>query len=216
MELDLFDFARGAPAAATPALGAVWEEPGNTVWGRAWLENVSRLCAPRYTSELAFGEKLLKTGRLQACRVRRAHAQATFFNREGGTVLVNLEVRPLSSGQWLAIERLCDPCGDDLFTSDDLPDEVVARLLGQPDGLLPELKDLTFSCSHCRSPFCLYRAAALLAVATAFDQRPIKLFELRGATREQLFMRAAQQAPDESVERIADGDLAALFGIELV
>ena len=214
--MDLFDYAKNTPVVAKTAPGILWEEPGNTVWGRAWLANVSRLCTPRYTSELGFAEKLLKSGRLQACRVRRTHAQATFTNLAGGTALVNLAVRPLSPGQWLAIERLCDRCGDGLFASDDLPDEVESLLFGQPDGLLPELKDLTFSCSHCRSPFCLYRAAALLAVASEFDRKPIKLFELRGATRELLFMRAAQQSPDEADTRIAEDDLSSLFGIELV
>ena len=216
MEMDLFDFARSNPVDADPAADAIWEEPGNTVWGRAWLADVRRLCTPRYASELAFGEKLLKSGRMRSCRVRGAHAQTTFTNREGGTALVNLAVRPLSPEQWLAIERLCDRCGDSLFASDDLPDEVMSRLFGQPDGLLPELTDLSFSCSHCRSPFCLYRAATLLAVATEFDRKPIKLFELRGATRELLFMRSAQQIPDEVTERIDDDDLPALFGIELV
>jgi uncharacterized Zn finger protein len=216
MELDLFDFARSNAPAAEPVRGAAWEEPGASLWGRAWLANVRRICTRKYASELAFGEKLLRAGRMQSCRVRQSHAQATFTNREGGTALVNLSVRPLSPTQWLNIESLCEQCHEALFSSDDLPDDVVASLFGQPDGLLPELKDVTFSCSHCNTPFCLYRAATLLAVATEFDLKPIKLFELRGATRERLFMRAAQQVPDNAQEQIAEDDLSALFGIDLV
>lgn len=214
--MDLFDYARSNPVVPEPVRGMVWEEPGASLWGRAWLANARRICARRYTSEMAFGEKLLRAGRMQSCRVRHAHAQATFTNREGGTALVNLAVRPLSPAQWLKLERLCERCGDALFSSDDLPDDVVGSLFGQPDGLLPELKDFTFSCSHCDTPFCLYRAATLLAVATEFDLKPIKLFELRGATRELLFMRAAQQAPENAEEQIDDDDLSSLFGIELV
>jgi len=216
MELDLFDYARSNPGTLAPAPSVDWEEPGNTLWGRAWLANVRRICARRYGSELAFGEKLLQTGRMQSCRVRRGHAQTTFTNREGGVALVNLSVRPLSPERWAKIDRLCDQCGDALFTSDDLPDPVLADLFGQPDGLLPELKDFTFSCSHCRTPFCLYRAATLLAVATEFDLKPIKLFELRGATRELMITRAAQQTPDNADEWIAGDDLSSLFGIDLV
>lgn len=215
--MDLFDYAQSHPGAANPVQPAVWEEPGTTLWARAWLANVRRLCIPRFASELSFAEKLLKAGRMRSCRVRRGHIQVTFTNYQGGMALVNLSVRPLSTDRWVKIDQLCDRCGDELFASDDLPDDVVAGLFGQPDGLLPELKDLAFSCSHCRTPFCLYRAATLLAVATEFDQRPIKLFELRGATRELMLTRTAQMTTgDDNTEQLADVDLPSLFGIDLV
>lgn len=212
--MDLFDFARDRDVKPVSSQPPTWAEPGTTLWGRAWLEHVHRLCSTKYASELAFGEKLLSAGRMQACRVRGAHTQATFSNREGGTALVNLAVKPLAPERWLAVERLCDRCGDALFSSDDLPDDVIAELFGRPGGLLPDLHDLTFSCSHCHLPFCLYRGAALLAMATVFDQKPIKLLELRGAARDLLFTRAAQQAADGDAQ-LADTDLAELFGIDL-
>ncbi len=212
--MDLFDYAREREKENRPAPPSQWEEPDTTLWGRAWLAHVHRLCTPKYASELAFGEKLLAAGRLTSCRVRSAHVQATFTNREGGTALVNLDVRPLSPRQWTALDALCERCGGDLFASDDLPDEVTSHLFEQPDGLLPELKDLVFSCSHCHTPFCLYRAATLLAVAAAFDRSPIKLFELRGAPPGLLFARSVQQS-QETGDTLADADLGALFGIEL-
>jgi uncharacterized Zn finger protein len=214
MQLDLFDFAQSRAGLAAPSPESDWEETGDTLWGRAWQANVRRICTPKYTSEMAFGERLLQAGRLQSCRVRRAHAQASFTNREGGTALVNLSVKPLTPERWLRLDRLCERCGDALFSSDELPDDIVAGLFGLPDGLLPELSDLTFSCSHCRNPFCLYRAATLLAMAAEFDRKPIKLLELRGATGDLLFMRSAQQAGDGH-ERIAEEDLSELFGIDL-
>jgi uncharacterized Zn finger protein len=215
MEMDLFDYAREREIAQKAAAQeSLWEEPGTTLWGRAWLTNIRRMCEPKYASELSFGEKLLQAGRLTSCRVRHAHVQAAFTNREGGTALVNLSVRPLSAKQWATLDALCERCGDTLLTSDDLPEDVVAGLFGHPNGLLPELKDLAFSCSHCHTPFCLYRAAALLAVAAEFDRAPIKLFELRGATPGILIARSVQQAQDEE-EAIPEADLGALFGIEL-
>lgn len=211
--MDLFDYARDRESAPAPLGNTAWEEPGETLWGRTWLENIRRVCAPKYASELAFGEKLLRAGRMQSCRVRGAHAQATFTNRDGGVALVNLTVKPLPAEAWQKIERLCDRCGDALFASDELPEDVVAELFEGPGGLLPELADLTFSCSHCHAPFCLYRAAALLALATEFEQKPIKLFELRGAPSEMLFERAAQQAP-AGEEPFGGTDLSELFGVD--
>ena len=214
MEMDLFEYAQERELPKATARSAAWEEPGATPWGRAWLDNVARICRPRYASELAFGEKLLEADRMTACRVRQAHVQAAFTNREGGTVLVNLDVRPLAAKPWAALDALCDRCGDALFTADELPDEVSAGLFGQPNGLLPELKDLSFSCSHCHTPFCLYRAATLLAAAAEFDRAPIRLFELRGAAPGTLLARAAGLARDDE-ETIPEEDLSALFGIEL-
>jgi len=215
MEMDLFDFAREHTNARAAEEKVAWETAETTLWGRVWLENVHRLCSARYISELTFGQKMLLSGRLQSCRVRQGHVQATFTNLQGGIALVNLSVRPLSPERWEEIDRLCDRCGDTLFTSDELPDDVIAGLFSQPAGLLPELNDLTFSCSHCHTPFCLYRAATLLAIATEFDRKPIKLFELRGATRERMLTRSAQQM-QEGVQPIAEADLSSLFGIEFV
>ena len=213
--MDLFDFAHEPAPKACSGREAEWDEPVNTLWGRAWLGHVQTLFGARCASELAFGEKLLAAGRLQALRVRRGHIQAAFTNREGGTALVNLDVKPLAPERWVTIDRLCDDCGENLFCSDELPDHVVQALFELPDGLLPARSDFSFSCSHCHTPFCLYRAAALFAAAAEFDRAPIKLFELRGATRELIFMRAAQQTAGDPSENIDERDVSAIFGIEL-
>jgi uncharacterized Zn finger protein len=214
MEMDLFDYAREREHLEKVARQPAWEEPGTTLWSRAWLENVHRICRSKFESELSLGERLLQAGRLTSCRVRRAHVQATFTNREGGMALVNLGVRPLPAARWAVLDALCERCGEELFTSDDLPDDVVAGLFEPSEGLLPELKDIKFSCSHCRTPFCVYRAATLLAIATEFDRAPIKLFELRGAGQCTLLARSAQQTQAED-DAIPEEDLGALFGIEL-
>lgn len=213
--MDLFEFAScSAPVVArVPQLE--WEEPGITLWSRAWLANVKRVCIPRYESMLTFGEKLLLEGRMHTCRLRGRHVQATFANREGGTVLVNMQIKALTPAQWRALEQICTQCGDDLFTSDDFSDAVVTSLFGLPNGLLPEGKEISSSCSHCSLPFCLYRAATLLAVAAELDRCPIKLFGLRGATHTFMLTHAAQQTW-ESDDQIPEADLTSIFGVELV
>ncbi len=215
MQLDLFDFASERAAERAPAPSAAWDAPESTLWGRAWLANIRRLCQPKRASELAFGEKLLAGGRLQSLHVRRGHLQGAFTNRAGGTALVNVDVKLLPASRWLALDRLSERCGDQLFTSDELPDDVLSELFGQPEGLLPDWADLAFSCSHCQSPFCLYRAATLLAATAEFDRTPIKLLELRGAAHELLLRRAAQHPP-EGADTLHEDEVASLFGIELV
>lgn len=191
-----------------------WEEPGITLWGRAWLANVKRVCT-RYDSAVRFGEKLQREGRMHTCRLRGRHVQATFANREGGTVLVNIQIKALDPTQWHVLEQICARCGDDLLTSDDLPSDVITSLFSPPDGLLPEGKEISSSCSHCSLPFCLYRAATLLAVAVELDHCPIKLFGLRGATHTFMLTHAAQQTW-EGDEQIPETDLTSIFGVELV
>ena len=215
MEMDLFEFAR-SEAAPRVQSDSQWEEPGVTLWGRMWLANVHRICA-RFSSELKFGEKLLREGRLKSCRVRPRHAQATFVNREGGTCVVNINVVfALPPDKWSAIEQVCDRYGGELFTSDEMDDDTHEALFNPSAGLLPEWQHLAFSCSHCHDPFCVYRAATMLALAAEFDRVPLRLFELRGATRELMLTRAAQQDPDASLDLIADDAVADVFGIELV
>lgn len=212
--MDLFEYATRHEVVEKQPQPPAWEDGGVTLWGRAWLANVRDICIPRFESELGFGEKLLRAGRLCSCRVRGTHLQTTFMNREGGTVLINLRVNPLAEKQWQRIEQLCKRSGDTLLTSDDLADDLTSRLLTPPDGLLPQGQDLSSSCSHCTRPFCLYRAATLLAVATEFDRSAIKLFELRGASRAFMLTHAAQQTweGDESFSR---DELMSIFGVEL-
>ncbi len=212
--MDLFEYAASRPVAAPPPQPPAWEDAGTTLWGRVWLANVRRLCLPRFDSALTFGENVLRAGRLRSCRVRGTHAQATFANREGGTVLVNLRLQPLADEQWRRIERLCGRCGDTLLSSEDVPDDVASDLFSPPDGLLPEGREIASSCSHCTRPFCLYRAAALFAVASELDRSPIKLFELRGASRTFMLTHAAQQTWEED-EPFTRDELMSIFGVEL-
>jgi hypothetical protein len=94
--------------------------------------------------------------------------------------------------------------------------------LREGDGLFPAPKEIKLSCS-CPdwADKCKHVAAALYGVGARLDEKPALLFELRGVDENQLLANAGQKlslktAVSATTKVLDDGDVAALFGLEMV
>ena len=95
--------------------------------------------------------------------------------------------------------------------------EVISR---QGTGLFPAPKQIHFRCSCPDSAsLCKHVAATLYGVGARLDTAPELLFKLCGVDAEELVSRAAAGAIAGSKavakEKVLDGDLASVFGIDL-
>jgi len=103
-----------------------------------------------------------------------------------------------------------------------LAKSVMDRVCRQGDGLFPAPDEIKLSCS-CPdwADMCKHVAATLYGVGARLDEAPRLLFVLRGVDEGELLSGSAQEmthskpAPDASAV-LNDGDVAALFGIEMV
>ena len=124
---------------------------------------------------------------------------------------------------WKAICRDCAGPIDSLveLLQGRLAKGVMDRVCREGDGLFPAPKEIKLSCS-CPdwADMCKHVAAVLYGVGARLDQAPELLFVLRGVDQNELIAGAGQDlsattAKPTSAKVLADGDVAALFGLEM-
>jgi uncharacterized Zn finger protein len=103
-----------------------------------------------------------------------------------------------------------------------LAKSVMDRVCREGDGLFPAPGEIKLSCS-CPdwAGMCKHVAAALYGVGARLDEKPQLLFVLRGVDESELLAGAGQDLPMKgaapgAAKVLDDGDVAALFGLEMV
>src|SRR5436190_7603807 len=137
------------------------------------------------------------------------------------TVTVN--IAPVTAARWKAICRDCAGTIDSLIEllQGRLSKGVMDRVCREGDGLFPAPKEIKLSCS-CPdwAEMCKHVAAVLYGVGARLDERPELLFVLRNVDEHELLASAGQdltlaQAAPSPAKVLEDGNLAALFGLEI-
>jgi uncharacterized Zn finger protein len=133
-----------------------------------------------------------------------------------------IAIASVKGPQWKAICRDCAGSIDSVveLLQGRLAQGVMDRVCRERDGLFPTPREIKLSCSCPDSArMCKHVAAVLYGVGARLDQQPDLLFVLRGVDQNELIAGAGQglaagSAPT-SVNVLQDGDMAALFGLEM-
>jgi uncharacterized Zn finger protein len=138
---------------------------------------------------------------------------------------IKVAIAPVASSRWQAICRDCAGSIDSLveLLQGRLAKGVMDRVCRQGDGLFPAPSEIKLSCS-CPdwAGMCKHVAAALYGVGARLDEQPQLLFRLRGVDENDLLAGAGADlarksaAPGSGTAKVLDdGDMAALFGLEM-
>lgn len=189
-------------------------------WGKAWCGNLERYAD--FASRLPRGRSYVRNG----CVVDLQITAGKIAAKVSGQVLydVSIFITPVIAKRWQAICRDCSGTIDSLveLLQGRLAKSVMDRVCRKGDGLFPAPDEIKLSCT-CPdwADMCKHVAAALYGVGARLDEAPRLLFALRGVDESELLVGAGQEithsipAPDASAV-LNDGDVAALFGIEMV
>jgi len=133
-------------------------------------------------------------------------------------------VAPVAKARWRAI---CGQCAGGIDSLVELlqgrfSKGVMEHLCTEGTGLFPTPAEITFTCS-CPdwASMCKHVAAVLYGVGARLDLRPELLFRLRQVDERELIASAGSGVPlsrkgPAAGKVLADGDLADVFGVELV
>ena len=188
-------------------------------WGKSWCSNLERYSD--YASRLPRGRSAMSaTDRSSTCR--SPPARSPRWSAARNSTSRRSPSRPLKRTQWKAICRDCAGSIDSLveLLQGRLAKGVMDRVCREGDGLFPAPGEIKLSCSCPDSArMCKHVAAALYGVGARLDQQPQLLFVLRGVDQNELLAGAGQglaagSAP-ASAKVLQDGDMAALFGLEM-
>ncbi len=190
-------------------------------WGNAWTENLSRFSD--YDNRLPRGRSYLRNGAVIDLEIVKGKVSALVQ----GTRLydVSIDIKALRPDIW---KSLIDDCSANITSLVDLmagrfTDPVMNRLIRSGDGLFPEKKEISFTCS-CPdyAGMCKHVAAAMMGIGVRFDDDPALFFKLRGVDPQEIITAMAGSLT--TLDTAADGDdlfsadstdLTAMFDIDL-
>ena len=189
-------------------------------WGKAWCSNLERYSD--FASRLPRGRSYVRNGCVVDLQITAGKIAAKVSGQELYDIAIS--IAPVVARRWQAICRDCSGTIDSLveLLQGRLAKSVMDRVCREGDGLFPAPDEIKLSCS-CPdwADMCKHVAATLYGVGARLDEAPRLLFVLRGVDENELLAGAGQEithskpAPDASTI-LNDGDVAALFGIEMV
>ena len=188
-------------------------------WGKAWCGNLERYSD--FASRLPRGRSYVRNG----CVVDLQITAGKIAAKVSGQKLydVSISITPVIAKRWQAICRDCSGTIDSLveLLQGRLAKSVMDRVCQEGDGLFPAPNEIKLSCT-CPdwADMCKHVAATLYGVGARLDEAPRLLFVLRGVDESELLVGTGREithskpALDASAV-LNDGDVAALFGIEM-
>lgn len=191
-------------------------------WGKAWNDNLESYSD--YANRLPRGRAYVRNGSVVDLQITGGDVRAQVMGSELYTV--NIHIAPLPRATWKAICADCAGSIDSLVAllQGRLSQAVAERVCRQQAGLFPSPREITLSCS-CpdAARMCKHVAAVLYGIGARLDAQGALVFALRGVDEAELIAHAAAggtlasaatEAPGAD-KMFADGDLSALFGLEI-
>jgi uncharacterized Zn finger protein len=189
-------------------------------WGKSCCNNLERYSD--FASRLPRGRSYVRNGCVVDLQVTAGKIAAKVSGQDLYDVAIS--IAPVTAKRWRAICRDCSGTIDSLveLLQGRLAKSVMDRVCQAGDGLFPAPEEIKLSCS-CPdwADMCKHMAATPYGVGARLDEAPRLLFVLRGVDEGELLAGTGQEmthskpAPDASAV-LNDGDVAALFGIEMV
>ena len=188
-----------------------------TFWGKSWCENLERYSDFAY--RLPRGRSYIRNGAVIDLQVAKGKIMALVAGSR--VYKIKIDIALLSARRWQAVCKDCTGSVDSLIEllQGRLEENVMRRVSREGDGLFPSPSEIKLSCT-CPdwAEMCKHVAAALYGVGARLDEEPRLLFVLRGVNEGDLVAGVSDSLslPDKKpAAAILDGDVAALFGLEM-
>lgn len=191
-----------------------------TFWGKAWSDNLESYSD--YSNRLPRGRSYVKNGSVCDLQIEAGKVTALVCGSELYEITIKIE--PLPASTWEAIKVECAGQIGSLIEllQGKLSKAVMEVVTRRDGGLFPKPREIKLDCS-CPdwADMCKHVAAALYGVGARLDLQPDLLFKLRQVDHLELITGAGAATAavgkrgGRDGRRIASGDLADVFGVEM-
>jgi uncharacterized Zn finger protein len=191
-----------------------------TFWGRAWCDHLEKFSD--YANRLPRGRTYVRNGSVCHLEITEGSVKAMVSGSE--LYHVQVTIGKLPKPKWNAVKDRCAGQIGSLLEllGGKLSENVMGVVTDRDQGLFPSPKEISLKCS-CPdwAVMCKHVAAVLYGVAARLDEQPELLFLLRGVNHEELIHTEADvlattaDGKKTDRRRIAEDDLAEVFGIEM-
>ena len=189
-----------------------------TFWGQAWCDHLESFSD--FANRLPRGRAYVRNG--SVCHLRIAEGRVEAIVSGSDLYEIEVDITPLAPKKWTQVKRHCAGQIGSLLEllQGKLSSSVMGVVTDRRKGLFPAPREISLDCD-CPdwATMCKHVAAVLYGVGARLDEQPELLFLLRGVDHEELI--TAEAAVDGVTgrrggrKRIARGDLADVFGIDL-
>ena len=186
-----------------------------TFWGKSWCVNLESFSD--YESRLPRGRTYARNGSVIDLQIKPGEITAMV---SGSSVYdISIKIDALPDTKWKALVKECSGGIESLIEllQGKFSKGVMEIITRKETGMFPKPKEIKLECS-CPdyATMCKHVAAALYAVGNRLDESPEELFILRQTNHMDLVDNTQLGImPVGATETSFDGDLSALFGIEL-
>ena len=191
-----------------------------TFWGAAWCDHLETFSD--YENRLPRGRTYVRNG--SVCHLDIAKGEVNAIVSGSELYKVRIAVKTLPKKKWIDVKDRCAGQVGSLLEllQGKLSKSVMAVVTDRNKGMFPLPHEITLKC-NCPdwAVMCKHVAAVLYGVGARLDEKPELLFLLRGVDHGELIsteagaMAAATAGTKGGHKRIADDDLADVFGIEM-
>jgi len=191
----------------------------STLWGKAWCKNLELYSNDEY--RLQRGRSYVRHGAVIDLKI--AEGKVTALVSGASLYKVEVEISAMATTNWNKLVTQCANKIDSLIEllQGKFSKGVMAIIIDPQHGLFPQPQDIKFNCSCLDwADMCKHVAAVLYGIGSRLDHKPEELFILRQADYIELISKAGTTAltttaVDNSDQPFVDGDLAALFDIDM-
>lgn len=186
-----------------------------TFWGKSWCTNLESFSD--YENRLPRGRSYVRNGSVIDLKINPGEILAMV---NGSTVYhVSVKINAFPKLKWKKLVKECSGKIDSLIEllQGKFSKSVMEIITAKDTGMFPEPNEIKLSCS-CpdHADMCKHIAAVLYGVGHRLDENPEDLFILRQTNHMDLIDSTQLKALSvEEPDTQFDGDLSALFGIEL-
>lgn len=187
-----------------------------TFWGAAWCTHLEQFSD--YANRLPRGRTYVRNGSVCHLAIRQGSIEAIVSGSE--LYDISIAIEPLPAAKWAQVREQCTGhIGSMLeLLQGKFSRQVMEIVTHRDHGLFPSPGEIEMRCS-CPdwAGLCKHLAAVLYGVGARLDQQPELLFELRGVDHQELITADLDltDAGSGRRRRVADDDLAGIFGVEI-
>jgi len=194
-----------------------------TWWGKAWNDNLESYSD--YANRIGRGRSYVRNGAVLDLKIGAGRVTALVQGSRPQPYEVTIDIEPLAGSTWEGITRACRGRIESLqeLIEGRFPKALAQLFTARGTGLFPAPREISL---HCSCPdwavMCKHVAAVLYGVGARLDENPALFFVLRDVNIDSLITQVVadtsaallrKSAPPGA--RIIEGDLGALFGIDL-
>ena len=204
----------------------VGRKMATTFWGEAWCTNLESYSD--FSNRLPRGRSYARNGSIVDLQIGKGSITALVSG--SSLYRIAIQIKTLAPKHWQCIKFDCSQSIHSMMDllRGKLSNAVLQRLTSPKIGLFPQPSEINFKCSCPDSAYlCKHLAAVMYGIGNRLDNAPELLFVLRGVEQNELISEvvtnpafgeslSSQPTSESSRKGLAEADLGALFGIDLV